>query len=221
MMEGSIILHLSNYKLVFLILALLLLTGCNERVTDYVSHLMSNASDYVSEVTDAASEYIEENPPITPHEYAVNTFNEVFELVQEKDTQAIYDMFSEYDKKNIDLMSEIDKLVEFIKGEVIEIRHVGASNLYSSVRDGVTVRAAYTATSFVKTDSEVTYWVKVRVITADDDETKLGFDSIYILNCDVKTSYVDECIEWNERRKNSSKENEPQQPEDMEIGVNY
>ena len=208
-------------KIIALGIVLTLLTGCNKSIADYVSDLISNGFDFVSEAADSVSEHIEENTSITPHKYAVNTFDEVFELVQEKDTQAIFDMFSGYDKENIDLMPEIEKLVEFIIGEVIEIRHVVASNLYSSVKDGVTVRAAYTATSFVKTDSEVTYWVKVRVVTADDDEKKLGFDSIYILNCDVKTSYVDECVKWNERRINGAKEDEPQQPEDMEIGVNY
>ena len=214
--------HINSFKLAFLILTLSLLTGCSEYVMDYVSDFMSNASDYVSEVTDSAPEYIEENPTITPHEYAVNTFNEVFELVQKKDTQAIFDMFSEYARENVDIMPDIEKLVEFMDVEITEIGHVGASNDYMSVRDGETIRAAYSATADIETADGITYWFKVGVITADDDEAKLGLDWIYVLNCDTFDAYVKECGEWKERIINDGiEEDKPQRPEDMEVGVNY
>ena len=118
-------------------------------------------------------------------------------------------------------MPQIEKLVEFMEGEIIEIGHVGASNAYSSVRDGVTVSSAYTATADVRNDKGVLYWVKVDVITADNDETKLGLDWIYILDCKAFDSYVKECDAWNERRINGAKEPEPERPDDMEAGVNY
>ena len=185
------------------------LTGCG-RITGLVSGVMEKVESLG-----------EENGNISPHKYAVNTWNEVFERVQAKDTQGIYDMFSEDAKKYPDLMPEIEKLVEFMDGDVTEIGHVGASNSYSSVRDGVTVSAAYSATSDVETDSGILYWVKVGVITADEDETRLGLDWIYILDCNAKTAYSTEWGNWNERRINGAKEPEPERPEDMEVGVHY
>lgn len=219
MMEGSIILRLNNYKLKFLAFTLipLLLTGCSINISD----LLSNASDFVSESTDSVLEQAEENGIFAPQQYTVDTFKKVFKLVQEKDTQAIFDMFSEYAKENVDIMPDIEKLVEFMNGEITEIGYISASNDYKSVRDGETTSAGYSANSYIKTSNEITYWFKVGTITVDEDETKLGLDWIYILNCDVKNEYVDKRIEWNERRINGAKEDEPQRPEDMEVGVNY
>lgn len=119
--KGKNLMNKDQCKIIALGMALMLLTGCNGSIGDYVSDLISNASDFVSE-------QIEENIPLTPHEYTVNTFNEVFELVQEKDTQAIFDMFSDYVRENVDIMPDIENLVEFMSGEITEIRHIGASN---------------------------------------------------------------------------------------------
>lgn len=217
--------HIRIHKLISLILSISLLTGCEKSVTDYVSEFKSNASDLVSdmvsEASNTVSDYLEEAANNTPQHYAVETFNKVFELLQEKDCQAIFDMFSEYDKENIDLMPEIEKLVEFMEGEVTEIGHVTASNLYSSIVDGTAIEAAYTADSIIKTDNGTTYWIKVRVITASDINTKLGLDSIYILNCDVKSAYSKEWGEWNQRRIDGIKEDEPQKPENFSAKVNY
>lgn len=213
--------RLNNYKSILLVLALSLLTGCNISVSDYVSDLISNASDFVSEAAESVSDYIEENSVTEPHEYTVNMFNEVFELVQEKDTQAIFDMFSEYAKENVDMMHDIEKLVEFMDGEITEIRQIGASNDYMSVRDGKTISAAYSATANIKTNTGMAYWFDVGVITADDNETKLGLDWIYVLDSKAFDAYTHEWGEWNERRINGAKEDEPQRPEDMEVGVNY
>ena len=218
MMEGSITLRLNNCKLFFLpLLILFLLTGCSINISD----LLSNASDFVSEAADSISEQAEENSVLAPHKYAVKTFNEVYDFVQKKDTQAIFDMFSEYAKDNVDIMPDIEKLVEFMDVEITEIGHVGASNDYMSVRDGETIRAAYSASAYIKTEDGTTYWFKVGVITADDDESKLGLDWIYVLDCNAFEAHTDEWGEWNERRINGAKEDEPQRPEDMEVGVNY
>lgn len=213
--------RLNNYKSILLVLALSLLTGCNISVSDYVSDLISNASDFVSEAAESISEQMEENSVLAPHKYAVKTFNEVFELVQEKDTQAIFDMFSEYAKENVDMIPDIEKLVDFMDVEITEIGHVGASNDYMSVRDGVTVKAGYSAAADIKIADGTTYWFKVGVITADADETKLGLDWIYVLDCKAFDAYVKECGEWKERVINGVKEDKPQRPEDMEVGVNY
>lgn len=218
MIEGSITLRSNNCKFAFLsLLILFLLTGCNIDIPD----LISNASDFVSEAADSVLDYTEENSSITPHKYAVNTFNEVFELVQEKDTQAIFDMFSDYVRENVDIMPEIEKLVEFMDGEIAEMGHVGASSQYSSTRDGVAVSAAYTASADIITANGITYWFKVGVITADADETKLGLNWIYILNCEAESAYSKEWGEWNERRINGAKEDEPQRPENYSVRVNY
>lgn len=203
------------------IIALTLLTGCNKNIADYVSYLISNGPDFVSEAADSVSEHIEENTSITPHKYAVNTFNEVFELIQEKDTQAIFDMFSEYARENADIMPDIEKLVEFIDGEVTEMRRVGASNDYMSVRDGKTICASYSATAYIKTNTGMAYWFDVGVITANDNETKLGLDWIYVLDSNAFDAYTKECGEWKERVINGVEEDKPQRPEDMEVGVNY
>ncbi len=222
------------YKLAFLLPAVLLLTGCGKSITEYASDFASGASgvisdivseasdtvsDIASDVSGTVSDYLEEAANNTPHHYAVETFNEVFELIQAKDCQAIYDMFSEYDKANVDLMPDIEKLVEFMDGEVVEMRHVGASNDYSSVRDGVTVSAGYSATADVRNDKGVLYWVKVGVVTAADDEAKLGLDWIYILDTDAKTAYRNEWRNWYDN--DGDKSTEPQIPESMDIGVNY
>lgn len=219
MIEGSIILRSNNYKLAILVLMLSLLTGCSEHFSNYVSNLMSNTSDIVLELEETSSDYTEENFEITPQKYAVNTFKEVFELVQAKDSQAIYDMFSEYAKKNADIAPKIEKLVEFMEGEVTEIGYIGAASDYVSVRDGVTVKAAYSATSDVVTDSGVLYWVNIGVITNDEDNTKLGLYYISIMNCNVQNTYVEEHGEW--RRNNGAKEDEPQIPENIAVTVNY
>lgn len=217
MMEGSIILRLNNYKLKFLAFTLipLLLAGCN------ISDLLSNTSDFISEAADSVSEQAEENGILGPHKYAVRIFNEVFELVQKKDTQAIYDMFSKYVKDNVDIMPDIEKLVEFMNVEISEMGHVGASNSYSRTKDGVAISAAYSASADIKTEDGITYWFKVGVITADEDETKLGLNWIYVLNCKAFDAYAKECGEWDQRRINGSKEEEPPRPEDMEVCVNY
>lgn len=228
--------HIKIHKLILPLLAIFLLTGCDKSVTDHmsdfasgvsgvVSDIASGASDTVSDiaagVSGAVSDYLEEAANNTPQHYAVETFNAVLELVQAKDCQAIFDMFSEYDKANVDLMPDIERLVEFMDGEITEIGHVGASNQYSSVRDGVVVSAAYSATADIKNDKGVLYWVKVGVVTAADDEAKLGLDWIYILDCDAFDAYIDECVEWDERQRNGNKEPEPERPENIEAGVNY
>lgn len=200
-------------KLICPVLVLLLLTGCSN-IKDIIPNIADNASE-------AVSDYNEKNKYKNPHEYAVDTFNKVLELVQAKDSQAIYDMFSEYNKSNFEMMPDIEKLVNFLDGEIVEMRHIGASSDYSSVRDGVTVSAGYSATTYVTTENGTLYWFKVGVITTDEDETKLGLDWIYILDCDAKTEYSTEWGNWNERRINGAKEPEPERPEDMEVGVHY
>ena len=194
------------------VLAILLLTGC-VNVKDIISNIADNASE-------AVSDYNEKNKYKNPHEYAVDTFNEVLELVQAKDSQAIYDMFSEYNKSNFEMMPDIEKLVNFLDGEIVEMRHVGASSDYSSVRDGVTVSAGYSANTVVTTEKGTLYWFKVGVVTAADDETKLGLDWIYILNSTLSSTHTDAWVEW---RKNhfDDKEAEPPIPDNMEIGVHY
>ncbi len=225
MTEGSTILRIEIHKVAPLILAIFFLTGCCNSTSEHFSDFASNASellsDVASEVSGAVSDYLGETASNTPQHYAVEIFNKVFELLQAKDCQAIFDMFSEYDKANVDLMPDIEKLVEFMDGEVTEIGHVAASNLYSSIVDGIAIDAAYTADSIIKTDNGVTYWIKVRVITAAEIDTKLGLDSIYILNCDVKSAYSKEWGEWNQRRIDGAKDDEPQKPENFSVKVNY
>ena len=216
MMERSIILRLNNCKLFFLPLILFLLTGCSINLSD----LLSNASDFVSEAADSISEQAEENGILAPHKYAVKTFNEVYDLVQQKDTQAIFDMFSEYARENVDIMPDIEKLVEFIDVEITEIGHVGASNDYMSVRDGETIRAAYTASADIKTEDGTTYWFKVGVITEDEDETKKGLYYIYILNSTLSKEHTNAWVEWRTNHFDE-KEKEPPIPENMEIRVCY
>lgn len=200
-------------KLICPVLALLLLTSCTS-IKNIVFNIAENASETVGE-------YAEKNGYNNPHKYAVSTFNEVLELIQAKNSQAIFDMFNEDARANVDLMFQIEDLVEFMNGEITEIGHIGASNAYSSVRDGITVSSAYTATADVTNNNGVLYWVKVNVITADEDETKLGLDWIYILDCNVKTVYSTKWENWNERRINGAKEPEPERPENMEVGVHY
>ncbi len=204
-------------KLICPILALLLLTGCSG-IKDLASNVIERFKEAASET---ASANYEANPYKYPHEYAVNTFNEVLELVEAKDSRAIFDKFSEYDKAKFDMMPDIEILVNFLDGKVVEMRHVGASGDYSSVRDGITVSAGYSANTYVTTDKGTLYWFKVGVVTAADDESKLGLDWIYILSCDVQTEYSTEWGNWNERRINGAKEPEPERPEDMEVGVHY
>ena len=199
-------------KLFCAVLSTVMLTGCGAAKDIFF--------DTASRVAGAVESYNEENGNISPHKYAVNTFNEVFELVQAKDTQGIYNMFSEDAKNYADLMPEIERLVKFMDGEVTEIGHVGASNDYASVRDGETVSAAYSANSLVTTDSGILYWVKVGVITADEDETKLGLDWIYILDCNRQSEHTNEWVKWRETNFDDKKA-EPQIPEDMSIGVHY
>lgn len=193
------------------------MTGCRS-IKDLASDVIGRVREAASE---AASANYEANPYKYPLEYAVNTFNEVLELVETKDSRAIFDMFSEYDKTKFDMMSDIEILVNFLDGKVVEMRHVGASGDYSSVRNGVTVSAGYSANTYVTTDKGTLYWFKVGVVTAADDETKLGLDWIYILDCDVQTEYSTAWGNWNERRINGAKEPEPERPEDMEVGVHY
>ena len=214
--------HKNFFKFVaFLALTLSLLTGCSERVSDYIYDLMPNVTGSVSDEEESISKQVEENGVFGPQQYTVDTFKAVFELVQKKDTQAIFDMFSKYARENVDIMPDIEKLVEFMDGEITEIGYIGASNDYKSVNDGETVLAGYSASSYIKTSSEITYWFKVGTITADGDETKLGLDWIYVLDCNAFEAYTDEWGEWNERRINGAKEDEPQRPENMEVGVNY
>lgn len=199
----------------------MLITGCSTNVSDNISDLLSNISKFVLETEKKTSDYVEEGGIFASQEYALETFDKVLEFTQKKDTQAIYDMFSEYAKENVDIMPDIEKLVEFMKGEIAEIGYTSASNDYKSVRDGVITRAGYSATADIKIADGITYWFKVGVITADDDETKLGLDWIYVLDCNAFEAYTNEWGEWNERRINGAKEDEPQRPEDMEVGVNY
>lgn len=203
-------------KILCPVLALLLLTGCGS-IKEKIKDVASGVKD---QVTSAVEENTEKNPYQSPHKYAVAIFNEVLEHVEAKDSQAIFNIFSDYAKTNADLMPQIEKLVEFMDGEIVEMRHVGASNDYSSVRDGVTVRAAYTASTFVTTDKETLYWVNVGVITADEDETKLGLYYIEILNSTLSSAHTDAWVEW--RTNNfDDKEAEPKIPDNMKVTVNY
>lgn len=196
--------------------AVTLLTGCSgikEKIKDA-------ASAVKDQVISAVEENAGKNPYQSPHDYAVDMFEQVFELVKAKDSEAIFELFSEYNKSNFDMLSDIEILVDFMD-EIAEIEHIGASNNYSSVRDGKTVSASYSAAADIRAKNGTLYWFKVGVITAADDETKLGLDWIYILDCKVKTAYTTECGEWNEHRINGAKEPEPKRPDDMEVGVHY
>lgn len=90
-----------------------------------------------------------------------------------------------------------------------------------SVKDGKMINAAYSATAYIKTNTGMAYWFDVDVITADNNETKLGLDWIYVLDSNAFDAYTKECGEWKERRINGVTEDKPQRPEDMEVGVNY
>lgn len=191
---------------------LFLTTGCGS-IKDILSDTIKNASD-------AIEEYSEKNKHQSPHEYAVSTFNEVLDLVQAKDSQALFNMFSEYNRNNVDLMPDIKKLVNFLDGNVVEMRRVGASSDYSSVRDGVTISAGYSATTYVTTEQRTVYWFKVGVVTDADDETKLGLDWIYILNSTLQEIHTDAWAEWWTNHFDD-KEAEPKRPDNIEVGVNY
>lgn len=205
--------NLKKIKLGCLIASITLLTSCS------CDGVLNAANKVAEKIGNAAEERNEKNGKISPHKYAVQTFNEVLELVEAKNSQAIFDMFSEYDRENVDLMSEIEKLVNFLDGKIVEMRHVGASSDYCSVRDGVTVSAAYTADTFVTTDKGTVYWFRVGVITTDEDETKLGLYYIYILNCTLSDEHTNAWVEWNNRRINGAKEEEPPIPDNMKIRV--
>lgn len=199
--------------IISLVLAITLLTSCS---CDGVLNAVTKVAEKIG---NAAEERNEKNGKISPTKYAVQTFNEVLELVEAKDSQAIFDMFSEYNRENIDLMPEIEKLVNFLDGKIVEMRHVGASSDYCSVRDGVTVSSCYSADTYVTTDRGTLYWFRVGVITADEDETKLGLDWIYVLDSNAKTAFRDEWRYWYDNNRNQSPE--PQRPDDLEVGVNY
>lgn len=198
-----------------LALAVLLLSSCS--IGDTAYNCVFNCVDCTAT---AVERHNEKNGKISPHKYAVETFNEVLELVQVKDKQAIYDKFNEYAKTNANIMPQIDELVEFVDGEVTKIGHVGASNDYSTVKDGVTERAAYTATADIWTEDSTQYWVKVGVITEDKDETKLGVYYIYILNCTLSSEHTDAWVEW-DANPSKIKEEEPPIPDNMSIRVGY
>lgn len=190
-----------------------LTTGCGsikERIKGVVS-------DVKEQAVGAAQETIGKKY-YGPHDYAVDVFNEVLELVKAKNSQAIFDLFCEYDRENEELMPDIEKLVDFMDGEIVEMRQVGASSDYSTVKDGVTEIAAYSASTFVTTENGTLYWFRVGVVTSANDETKLGLDWIYILDCDTKTAYRDEWRDWYDNKRTELPE--PQKPI-FEVGVNY
>ncbi len=219
-MGESTILRKNNcFKFTSVVLMITLLTGCSTNIPDNLSDLMSNASEFVSEAEGVVSNYVEGDGLFAPQEYTLETFDKVLELIQKKDTQAIYDMFSDYIRENVDIMPDIEKLVEFMEGEIAEIGYTSASNDYQSVRDGEVTRAGYSATAYIKTTDGITYWFRVGTVTTDEDETKLGLDWIYILNCNVQNTYVAEHGEWH--RNNGAKEDEPQIPENIAATVNY
>lgn len=196
-----------------LILALIfLITGCGN-----IKNILSDAKEQVfSSFGETSGKKYR-----GPHDYAVDVFNEVLEFVKAKDSQGIFDLFCEYDRNNVELMPDIEKLVDFMDGEIVEMRQVGASSDYGTVKDGVTVSAGYSASTFVTTETGLVYWFRVGVVTSADDETKLGLDWIYILDCHTWDEYIHECSAWNERLKNGAKEPEPERPNNLEVGVNY
>ena len=202
-------------KVICPILAIMLLSSCS--IGDVAYNCVFTCADCVG---NAAENYNEKNGKISPHKYAVETFNEVLEFVQSKDKQAIYDKFNEYARTNADIMPQIEALVEFISGEVTKIGHIGASNDYSTIKDGVTERAAYTATADIWVEDGTQYWVKVGVITEDKDETKLGVYYIYILNSTLSSEHTDAWVEW-DANPSKIKEEEPPIPDNMSIRVGY
>ena len=196
-----------------LILAVIfLITGCGN-----IKNILSDVKEQVFNTSEETSGKKYRGP----HDYAVDVFNEVLEFVKAKDSQAIFDLFCEYDRENEELMPDIEKLVNFMDGEIVEMRQVGASSDHGIVQDGVTVSASYSASTFVTTETGSVYWFRVGVVTSANDETKLGLDWIYILDCHAKTAYTTEWGNWNERRINGAKEPEPVRPDNIEVGVNY
>ncbi|MGN0700712.1 MAG: DUF5104 domain-containing protein, partial [Oscillospiraceae bacterium] len=204
----------ATIKIIAAILCCCLLTGCKpnyKKFFETVSQIVNKESNTNS---------VEAEIGYDPWQYAVDKWNEVLDKMEAKDVDGIYDMFSEYDQKNIpDLTAQIEGLVNYLDGEVVSKRHVGASNQYSRVRDGIVKEAAYTAQSYITTSNDTTYWVRIRVITAADDESKIGFSGISLLNSNLQTVYFDLLDEW---RENGAKRNdEPDKPEGMRYKINY
>lgn len=203
-------------KMLCPVLALTLLTGCGalNNVLDKAHSAMIEHAESKQAADPECENYID------VYGYTVNMWHKVRHRVEDKETQELFDLFSEYNRNNVDLMPDIEKLVDFMDGEIVEMRHVGASNDYSSVRDGVTIKAGYSASTFVTTDKGTLYWFKVGVVTATDDETKLGLDWIYILNSTLQSEHSDAWAEWWENNFDDKKA-EPQRPDNIEVGVHY
>lgn len=203
-------------KILCPVLAVSLLTGCGA-LNNVLDNAYSNMIER-AESRQAADPECENYTDVFG--YTVNMWHKVRHCVEDKETQKLFDMFSEYDKRNVELMPDIEKLVDFLDGEIVETRHVGASSDHASVRDGVTISAGYSASTFVTTDKGTLYWFKVGVVTAADDESKLGLDWIHILNSTLQSEHSDAWAEWWENNFDD-KEAEPQRPDNIEVGVHY
>lgn len=203
-------------KILCPVLAVTLLTGCDafNKALDYTHSMIVEQA----ESRQAADPECENYTGV--HGYTVNMWHKVRHCVEDKETQKLFDLFSEYNRNNVELMPDIEKLVDFLDGEIVEIGQVGASSDYSSVRDGVTIKAGYSAKTFVTTDKGTKYWFRVGVVTAADDETKLGLDWIYILNCAVQSEHTNAWVEWRENNFDDKKA-EPKVPDNMTATVNY
>lgn len=182
--------------IISILIALTLLTGCTQ---------------VVGEVPDEALVFDENTDP---EEYAVNMFNKVLGLIEEKDSEAIFDLFSKYDRDNYDLMPEIENVVEYFDSEVSKIELLRTLN-------ELTMWDGYSASAYITTKNKTEYLFEIRVTTASEEEYKLGLDEIYIQNLTLLDEYWDEYRDWTERRKNGSDEQPPEGSPDSIATVNY
>lgn len=187
---------LKSAIIIFILTASILLTGCTQIISE-----VSGEEPVLDENTD-------------PEEYAVNMFNKVLGLIEEKDSEAIYDLFSKYDRDNYDLMPEIENAVEFFDSEVSTVSRVSTLN-EETVLDG------YSASAYITTKNKTEYWLRIRVITTGEKEYMLGLEEICIYNKTVANKYLQEYREWVDRKEEGIDEEPPQEPLNGEATVNY
>lgn len=150
-----------------LIFLLVMLTGCN-----------FNNSDETDELDLHTSERKEES------EYCREILDEVIRCLDEDDSEALKEMFSEHCKSKCDLDSDIEEAFDFYQGKLVSLEEYTYGRASCSVEYGYfSYKSGEPEYMKVTTTENEEYKIRVDVVLVDDNDTSnIGVRCINIIN---------------------------------------
>ena len=163
-----------NKRIIILTLSFLmavLLTSCSEEEVSTAFEKLLNGTIKVLEFLNSDDEPEKTNAEL------------VLQYIQEKNTDAIYDMLCKRLKKQPDISERIEETFDFIEGDVVSYEKGYASGGMASTRTGKYRKAEYRNCSPIETTSGKTYQLVISYYDRNDfDRDLVGIYGITLID---------------------------------------